>query len=83
MNPLLLSLLTIIVRRLLEPSTWAGLAGLWSQLGMNPAPFESIGSIVITVLSGVAVLMPEELAQRFGLRRPKPQAAGSPEGPGA
>lgn len=68
-------LIQLIIRRLLEPSTWAGLAGLWASLGLNPDPLSSIGNVVMAVLSAIAVGMPER-AKALGIEPPGPRDVG-------
>lgn len=73
----LLSLLFLIARRLVEPSTWAGLAGLALELGINPAPLQTVGSILVAAASTLAVVLPEDFARRLGLRKPEPPGPGA------
>lgn len=74
----LLSLLFILARRLLEPSTWAGFAGLAHELGANPRPLESVASLAIVAASTLAVVLPEDVARRLGLRKPEPASSSNP-----
>lgn len=49
----------VFLRRLREPSTWAGLSALGVLFGLNAAQVESITGVLIAVTGAAAVFMPE------------------------
>lgn len=50
----------LIIKRLREPSTWAGLAVLGTVFGMPPGTVELVGQIVGGVAGLAAILMSEK-----------------------
>lgn len=48
-----------IVKRLREPSTWAGLAALGLVFGLPPGTIELVGQIVGGVAGLAAIVLPE------------------------
>lgn len=50
---------SIILNRLREPSTWAGMSALGLIFGLPPGTFESIGQIVGGLSALAAILIPE------------------------
>lgn len=80
MSPIVVSILWMLARRLLEPSTWAGIAGLAATLGFDPTPLHGAGEVVLAIGSALAVVIPEGLAARLGV---KPRGSTAAPGPGA
>lgn len=50
---------TIILKRIKEPSTWAGLAVLTSFFGVPPGTLEAVQSVVVGIGGLVAIFAPE------------------------
>jgi phage shock protein PspC (stress-responsive transcriptional regulator) len=48
-----------ILKRLKEPSTWAGIAGLAVLFGVDPVKINAITTAAVAVASGVAIVLPE------------------------
>ena len=48
-----------LLRRVREPSTWAGLSALGLIFGMPPGTFEAVGQVLGGVAALAAVLLPE------------------------
>lgn len=72
--------LFMLLRRLFEPSTWAGVAALVAEVGLNPAPLSSVGSVVLAIGGALAIVLPEGLAKRIGV--PERARWPAPPGPG-
>ena len=52
--------LNIIIKRMKEPSTWAGLAALGVIFGMPPGTVEAVGQVLGGVAALAAIVMPEQ-----------------------
>lgn len=52
-----------VLKRLKEPSTWAGIAGLAVLFGVDPVKADIIVQAVGAVAAGLAVLLPETKPQ--------------------
>lgn len=52
-----------VIKRLKEPSTWAGIAGLAVLFGVDPIKANIVVEAVAAVAAGLAVLLPEIKAQ--------------------
>lgn len=50
-----------IIKRIREPSTWAGIAALGLIFGLPPGTIEAAGQIVGGVAALAAILLPEKL----------------------
>ncbi|WP_314434601.1 hypothetical protein [Massilia timonae] len=48
-----------VLKRLKEPSTWAGIAGLAVLFGVDPIKANVVVEAVAAVAAGLAVLLPE------------------------
>lgn len=51
----------IIINRLREPSTWAGLAVLGTVFGLPPGTVDAVGQVVGGLAALVAILAPERV----------------------
>lgn len=54
---------TIILQRLREPSTWAGLSALGLILGLPPGTIEAAGKIIGGAAALAAIYLPEAEAK--------------------
>lgn len=52
-----------LLRRLREPSTWAGLSVVAALVGVPPGTVEAAGQVVAGLFALAAALMPESKAQ--------------------
>lgn len=77
MPPWLLTVLFYVARRLLEPSTWLGIAGAVATFGLDPTPVHSAGEIVLAAGSALAMVLPEGLAARLGVKANRPPSPGA------
>lgn len=48
-----------IVKRLKEPSTWAGVSALAMLFGAPPGAVDAIGQIVVALAGAASILLPE------------------------
>lgn len=48
-----------VLKRLKEPSTWAGIAGLAVLFGVDPVKANIVVEAVAAVAAGLAVILPE------------------------
>lgn len=55
-----MSTLHTIIKRMKEPSTWAGLAALGVIFGMPPGTVEAVGQVLGGVAALAAIVMPEQ-----------------------
>ena len=51
--------LSIIIKRMKEPSTWAGLSALGLIFGMPPGTVEALGQVLGGVAALAAIALPE------------------------
>ncbi|MGV0983481.1 MAG: hypothetical protein ACOYB2_02935 [Limnohabitans sp.] len=51
--------LNIIIKRMKEPSTWAGLAALGVIFGLPPGTVEAVGQVLGGVAALAAIALPE------------------------
>lgn len=52
----------VLVRRLLEPSTWAGLAVLLSMFGLHEPEAKAAADLCALIAAGAAAVLPENKA---------------------
>lgn len=48
-----------IIKRMREPSTWAGIAALGLLFGLPPGTIEAVGQVIGGVAALAAIVMPE------------------------
>lgn len=53
----------LIINRLREPSTWAGLAVLGAVFGLPPGTIDAVGQVIGGAASLFAIFMPEQKAE--------------------
>lgn len=51
-----------VIKRLAEPSTWAGISVLGLLLGLPPGTFEAAGQIITGIAALGAIFAPEKAA---------------------
>lgn len=52
-----------VIKRMREPSSWAGLAALGVLFGMNPEQVQSLAGAGVAIASVLAVFLPEKPGQ--------------------
>lgn len=52
--------LNLIIKRIKEPSTWAGLAALGVIFGLPPGTVEAVGQVLGGVAALAAIALPEK-----------------------
>jgi hypothetical protein len=54
---------TIIINRLREPSTWAGVSIIAAMFGVPPGTVDLVGQVVAGAAGLIAILLPENAAK--------------------
>ena len=54
--------MNVFLKRLKEPSTWAGLPAVGMLFGLPPGTIDAAGQVVAGIAALVAILMPEKVA---------------------